>query len=107
MYDRVTPPIPVVVEDDDGEHTEWEVERILRKNKRGDYLVKWKGFGPEHNSWVKRDDIANAPDLVAEYEGNPSLIFINTTPVPFRDTHDLWSSNLHSPRPPPRSFHCR
>ena len=53
---RVQPPDPVVCEDD-GE-TYFYVERILdhRIHKRGrtqykEYLVKWTGYGTEHNSW--------------------------------------------------------
>ena len=41
----------------------WEVEKILdhevrklRKRSLFRYLVKWKGFGHEHNTWV--DDAA-------------------------------------------------
>ena len=34
----------------------WDVEKILRRRKRDDgtteYLVKWVGYGNEHNSWV-------------------------------------------------------
>src|SRR5690606_37693167 len=34
----------------------WDVEKVLRKRRRADgtveYLVKWLGYGPEHNSWV-------------------------------------------------------
>ena len=30
------------------------------------YLVKWEGFGIEHNSWESWDDI-HAPDLVANF----------------------------------------
>lgn len=29
------------------------VERVVRKNKSGDLLVKWLGFDSTHNSWVK------------------------------------------------------
>ena len=31
------------------------------------YLVQWKGYGDEHNSWVRAEDM-NAPDAIAEYE---------------------------------------
>lgn len=30
---------------------------FLIKGKLG-YLVKWKGYGDEHNSWVSQDDAA-------------------------------------------------
>jgi len=60
-----TPPPPIVV---DGEE-EWEVEEILDSHwyrKRFQFLVKWKGFSREHNSWEAASDV-KAPDLVAEY----------------------------------------
>jgi len=60
-----TPPPPIVV---DGEE-EWEVEEILDScwhRKRFQFLVKWKGFSREHNSWEAASNV-KAPDLVAEY----------------------------------------
>ena len=60
-----TLPPPIVV---DGEE-EWEVEEILDSRwhrKRFQFLVKWKGFSREHNSWEVASDV-KAPDLVAEY----------------------------------------
>ena len=59
------PPPPIVV---DGEE-EWEVEEILDSRwhwRRFQFLVKWKGFSREHNSWETASNI-KAPDLVAEY----------------------------------------
>jgi len=58
-------PPPIVV---DGE-PEWEVEEVLDSRwhrRRFQFLIKWKGFGREHNSWEVASDI-KAPDLVAEY----------------------------------------
>lgn len=31
-----------------------------------DYFVKWKGYGPESNSWVREDDM-DPDDLVKEF----------------------------------------
>jgi len=48
---------------------EWEVEEILDSRwhwKRFQFLIKWKGFGREHNSWEVAFDV-KAPDLVVEY----------------------------------------
>ena len=42
-------PLPIVI---DGE-VEWEVEEILDSHwhwRRFQYLIKWKGYGHEHNS---------------------------------------------------------
>jgi len=60
-----TPPPPIVV---DGE-PEWEVEEILDSRwhrRRFQFLIKWKGFGREHNSWEVASNV-KTPDLVAEY----------------------------------------
>jgi len=59
------PPTPIVV---DGE-PEWEVEEVLDSRwhwRRFQFLIKWKGFSREHNSWEVASDV-KAPDLVAEY----------------------------------------
>jgi len=53
----------------DAERGIWEAEALLAKWKRGKttwYLVKWKGFPHEGNTWEKRKDIS--PELVKEYE---------------------------------------
>ena len=50
----------------------WEVERILNKRKvKGieKYLVQWKGFMAEHDTWEKEEDLVNTRELVDEFEG--------------------------------------
>jgi len=52
----------------DGEE-EWEVEEILNSRwhqRRFQFLVKWKGFSREHNSWKVVFNV-KVLDLVAEY----------------------------------------
>jgi len=59
------PPLPIVV---DGE-PEWEVEEVLDSGwyrRRFQFLIKWKGFSREHNSWEVASNV-KAPDLVVEY----------------------------------------
>ena len=59
------PPPPEVIDDE----PEWEVDKILnhrlvkhgRKNKV-EYLIKFVGYGPEHNMW--QDDVENCEDSV-------------------------------------------
>ena len=52
---------------------EYEVEAILSHRFRGtrkpktSYLVAWKGYGPEHNSWEPEENVVNSPELVADY----------------------------------------
>ena len=59
----------------DAERGIWEAEALLAKWKRGNttwYLVKWKGFPHEGNTWQKRKDIS--PEVIegfeATYQGN-------------------------------------
>ena len=50
---------------------EYEVEKILNKRKvRGvvKYLVQWKRFIAEHDSWKKKEDLENAKKIVVEFE---------------------------------------
>jgi len=51
---------------------EWEVEKILNKKKiRGveKYLVCWKRFMVEHDTWERREDLGNAKEVLQEFEG--------------------------------------
>src|ERR1700733_12967323 len=61
---------------DNGE-PEYEVETILDSRmhyRKLQYLVHWKGYGPEHNSWEPANNPANAPELIAEFHRtNPSV----------------------------------
>jgi len=59
------PPLPEIV---DGEE-EWVVEDILDSwmvNQKLHYLVKWEGFGVEHNSWEPWDNV-HVLELVADF----------------------------------------
>jgi len=58
---------PVEVE----EIKEWKVEKILNKRKvRGvvKYLVWWKRFIVEHNSWEKEENLENTKEVVTDFE---------------------------------------
>ena len=50
---------------------EWEVEKILNKKKaRGveKYLIRWKGFMAEGDTWERRENLKNAENLIEEFE---------------------------------------
>ena len=50
---------------------EWEVENILNKKKiRGvvKYLIWWKGFMAERDTWERRENLKNAEELIEEFE---------------------------------------
>ena len=51
---------------------EWEVEKILIKKKiRGveKYLVRWKGFTAEEDTWERKENLKNAEEALEEFEG--------------------------------------
>ena len=55
---------------------EWEVEKILNKRKiRGieKYLVQWKGFIIENDTWEREEDLGNIKELVNEFKGRLSV----------------------------------
>ncbi|SOV04618.1 uncharacterized protein UDID_17154 [Ustilago sp. UG-2017a] len=69
------PPPPVEVESD----LEYEVEQII--NSKVDhryrdplfYLVRWVGYGPDHNSWEPASNLTHASDLLADFHtANPT-----------------------------------
>ena len=50
---------------------EWEVEKILNKKKmRGveKYLIQWKGFTVEGDTWERRENLKNAEELIEEFK---------------------------------------
>ncbi|KAB5587867.1 Retrotransposable element Tf2 [Ceratobasidium theobromae] len=60
-------PPPIVVES--GEK-EYEVEQILNSKKtRGKlhYLIKWKGYSEESNSWEPKEHVENSPELIRRF----------------------------------------
>ena len=62
------PPLPELIDDE----LEWEVDKILdhrlvkrgRKNKV-EYLIKFLGYGPEHNMW--QDDMSSCERVLLDY----------------------------------------
>jgi hypothetical protein len=58
---------------------EEQVEYIIsqRWRKRGmrrirEYKVRWRGYGPEHDEWLTRKALQNAPAILQDWESkNP------------------------------------
>jgi len=64
---RKETPKPVIIEGEE----KWEVEKILNKRKvqgKDKYLVRWKGFMAEGDTWESRENLENAQELVEEFE---------------------------------------
>jgi Reverse transcriptase (RNA-dependent DNA polymerase)/RNase H-like domain found in reverse transcriptase/Integrase zinc binding domain/Chromo (CHRromatin Organisation MOdifier) domain/gag-polyprotein putative aspartyl protease/Integrase core domain len=58
----------------DGDEPVYEVERILlhrdvRKGRRTlrEFLIKWTGFGAEHNTWEPESNLLECKDALADY----------------------------------------
>jgi hypothetical protein len=68
--ERVQPPPPPIELEG---ALEYEMDSILdhrfrgRRHPRASYLVSWKCYGPEHNSWEPERYVVNAPKAVADY----------------------------------------
>ena len=67
---RVQPPPPPIEMEG---NLEYEVETILdhryrgTRNRKASYLVVWKGYAPEHNTWEPERNLKNAPEILADY----------------------------------------
>jgi len=60
-------PVPVIIEGEE----EWEVEHILNKRKvkgKDKYLVRWKGFTAESDTWEGRENLKNVQEVIKEFE---------------------------------------
>jgi hypothetical protein len=59
------PPPPLII---DGEY-EYEVAKILkhRGTRRKQYLVAWKNYTAEHNTWEPEANLTNCADLLQKY----------------------------------------
>ena len=47
-------------------------ERILRGKTVVEYLVRWKGYGAEHDKWLKQEELGNAKELLKDYHKTTS-----------------------------------
>jgi hypothetical protein len=77
---ETTQPPPLVVEGEEEYEVEAVIGRRLKKyavktgkhscvvRTRVEYLVKWKGYGPEHNQWLTETEVLrHAQEAVDEY----------------------------------------
>ena len=61
-----TRPPPIEIEGNE----EYEVQEILdcrRRRNKWEYLVSWKGYGPNENSWEPRENVENAQDKINQF----------------------------------------
>jgi hypothetical protein len=66
------PPAPVIT----GYDKEYEVEKIITHRKKGrdvQYLVRWKGYGPEDDTWEPERNLRNASNILQQYLASTSM----------------------------------
>lgn len=81
---RAAPPELVVVKGQE----QYEVEKILQhrvRGKKNQYLVRWKGYGREDDTWEPEQNLANAKDILLEYKKKNSLA-VRTTELNEEET---------------------
>ena len=64
---KKTPPKPVIIKGEE----EFKVEKILNKRivqGKEKFLVRWKGYTVEEDTWEDRKNLENAKGLVEEFE---------------------------------------
>ena len=68
--DAYSEPPPLLI---DGEE-EYEIDRIVQervsgrgRSRRREFLVRWKGYGPEEDTWLAETDFANAQDVLRQW----------------------------------------
>jgi hypothetical protein len=97
------PPPPDLIDD----HPEYEVESILKVRKWGRgirYLVHWKGYSHEEDTWEPRSNLRNATDALANfYQKNPgalgqnAMAIVNSLNIPkaeaYRLANIMWDTN--------------
>ena len=58
------PPKLVIIEREE----EFKVEKILNKREKEKFLVRWKGYMVEEDTWESRENLENAKELVEEFK---------------------------------------
>jgi Chromo (CHRromatin Organisation MOdifier) domain len=69
-FERDIPPPPAIISDNPKEN-EWEIESLLAKRtyrRKTQYLVRWKGFGPDEDTWMDVTDLEHAQESIHEFE---------------------------------------
>jgi len=60
------------------ESSEYEVEKILdfkiTKKKKKLFLVKWKGYNEEYNSWEPEENLTNAKQILKKFFSKPKSL---------------------------------
>lgn len=78
---------------------EWEIERILDRRTRGrghQYLVRWRGYGPEADVWVPRKELEDTDVLNLYLHDHPFSETPSSQDNLQDDSQDTTRSDEHS-----------
>ncbi|XP_035701810.1 uncharacterized protein LOC118433713 [Folsomia candida] len=61
------------------DYEDYEVEEILmhilNDNEEPEFMIRWKGWGAEHDSWLTAEDLQNSGDLLTSYMTQQTISF--------------------------------
>ena len=60
---------------------EFEVENILthrRKGNKWEFLIRWKGYGPNDNTWEPEENLQNSLEILDEYKKTHELTVLRS-----------------------------
>ncbi|GJE96954.1 dUTPase domain-containing protein [Phanerochaete sordida] len=101
---KQAPPEP---EEHDG-HTEYVVEKILNHKTTGRvkvkhwYLVRWKGYGPEEDSWEPESNLEGVKDLIEKFRKEILYLAPGKLEIQHLDLEDTLQIVLEGGKPPHR-----
>ncbi|SLM36777.1 reverse partial [Lasallia pustulata] len=75
-YHRPRPTNPPPIMEEPGEWQQFKVEKVLksrqRRYRRGktmtEYLIRWKGYGPQHDEWYGEDLLEGCLETLIDFE---------------------------------------
>ncbi len=76
---------PTVQESTIESEPEYEVEKILQRNDKDEYLIKWKGHDSTENTWEPRTNLTNCQQALRRFQRNQNRKTEATHPTPSRN----------------------
>lgn len=78
---------PPVLKENKALSDEWEIDKILDhrvRRRHRQYLVHWKGYGFEENSWLDEKRLNNAQELLKKYWRDQSLHHVDINALKYQ-----------------------
>ena len=61
------PPVTLFLDGDEQFEVDCVLEVRTTKSKKHEFLVKWQGYGPEHNTWEPELNLLNCSDVLQAF----------------------------------------